>query len=234
VEFYILNGHKFPQAKGLCVVIDVLRAFTTAAFAFASGAKEIIFVSTPEEAFRKLEQNPSLLLMGEQEGKKIEGFHFENSPSEIKSVSLTGKRIVQRTSSGTQGVVGCSHASKILVASFVVADATVRRILELQPSQVSFIATGRTDGDEDVALAEYLRCKLMGKPIDLDQFLHRVRSSPAAKRMVEGPISYKNGAYDLELALQVDYFPFAMEVSQRNEELIARTVNVIPRRCNDI
>ena len=42
MEFSILKGHKLPEAKGLCVVIDVLRAFTTAAFAFASGAKEII------------------------------------------------------------------------------------------------------------------------------------------------------------------------------------------------
>lgn len=224
MEFNILKGHRFPEAKGLCVVIDVLRAFTTAAFAFASGAQEIIFVSTPEEAFKKHEQDPSLLLMGEEEGKRIHGFHFENSPSEMKNISLTGKRIVQRTSSGTQGVIGCSHASQILVTSFVVADATVRRILELKPSHVSFIATGRTNGDEDVALAEYLQSKLRGESVDLDQILCRVRSCRAAQRMLEGPISYKNGAYDLELALQVNYFPFAMEVSQKNNELIARTV----------
>ena len=43
--------------------------------------------------------------------------------------------------------------------------------------------------------------------------------------MTEGPISYKNGANDLELALKVDHFPFAMEVNQKDGELIARTVN---------
>lgn len=88
MEISILKGHSFPEAKGLCVVIDVLRAFTTAAFAFASGAKEIIFVSTPEEAFKKYRRDPSLLLMGEQEGQRIDGFHFENSPSEIQSAYL--------------------------------------------------------------------------------------------------------------------------------------------------
>lgn len=226
MEFCILKGHKLPEAKGLCVVIDVLRAFTTAAFAFASGAKEIIFVSTPEEAFMKHQKDSTLLLMGEQEGQRINGFHFENSPSEMQSASLSGRRLVQRTSSGTQGVVGCSHASQILISSFVVADATVRRILELKPSHVSFIATGRTNGDEDVALAEYLHSKLIGKPIDFDRILNRVRSCPAANRMMEGPISYKNGAYDLDLALKVDYFPFAMEVSQNNGELIGRSVKV--------
>lgn len=226
MKFYTLRGHSFPEAKGLCVVIDVISAFTTAAFAFASGAKEIIFVSTPEEAFQEYQQDPSLLLTGEQEGQRIDGFHFENSPCELQNICLNGKKMVQRTSSGTQGVIGCRHASQILISSFVVAEATVKRILELNPSHVSFIATGRTNGDEDVALAEYLHYKLIGKPIDLEQILHRVRSSPAAQRMLNGPISYPMGAYDLELALKVDYFPFAMEVSQNNKKLIGRTVMV--------
>jgi 2-phosphosulfolactate phosphatase len=226
VEISILKGHNFPEAKGLCVVIDVLRAFTTAAFAFASGAKEIIFVSTPEEAFKKHQSDPSLLLMGEQEGQRINGFHFENSPSEIQKAYLIEKRIIQRTSSGTQGVIGCRHASNILIASFVVAEATVKRILDLNPSHVTFIATGRTNGDEDMALAEYLQSKLVHTPIDLDLILNRVRYSPVAKRMIEGRTAYENGAYDLELALKVDYFPFAMEVSQVNEELIGRSIKV--------
>lgn len=226
MEFHTLKGHKFPDAKGLCVVIDVLRAFTTAAFAFESGAKEIILVSTPEEALNKHKQDPSLILMGEQEGQKINGFHYENSPSEMKNISLTGKRMVQRTSSGTQGVVGCSHAPQILIASFVVADATIKRILQLKPTHVSFIATGRTNGDEDLALAEYLQSKLMGHPINLDIIFNRVRSSPAAQRMLHGPASYPNAIQDLELALQIDSFPFAMEVIRKNEDLIATPVNV--------
>ena len=222
MEFAILKGHQFPDAKGLCVIIDVLRAFTTAAFAFSAGAKEIIFVSKPEEAFLKHQRDPSLLLMGEQEGQPIEGFHFENSPSEIKNASLKGRRMVKRTSSGTQGVIGCSHASHILISSFVVAEATVQRILQLKPSHVTFIATGRHNGDEDLALAEYLQSKLTGQPTNLEQTLNRVRTSPAAARMKEGPIAYKNGLYDLELALKVDHFPFAMEVFKENGDLVGK------------
>lgn len=224
MEFSILKGHKLPEAKGLCVVIDVLRAFTTAAFAFDAGAKEIIFTSDPEEALLKYEQDPSLLLMGEVEGIPIPGFHFGNSPNQIRQASLSNRRLVQRTSSGTQGVVGCSHAPHILVSSFVVADATIKRILEIQPNHVSFIATGRNDGDEDLALAEYLQSKLTGQPIDMDLLSYRVRSSNCAQRMLHGATSYPDGALDLELALQVDRFPFAMEVFQQDGELIGRAV----------
>lgn len=226
MEFQIYKGHKFPEAKGVCIVIDVLRAFTTAAFAFASGAQEIIFVSSPEEAFLKKQKDPSLLLMGEKEGLCIEGFHFGNSPSQLKNASLTGKRMVQRTSSGTQGVIGCSHAQHVLVSSFVVAEATVKRVLELNPTNVSFIATGRTNGDEDVALAEYLQGRLSGKSVDREHILKRVMSSPAAHRLREGPISYKNGLLDLELALKIDHFSFAMEVIKKGDELIGRAVKV--------
>lgn len=63
----------------------------------------------------------------------------------------------------------------------------------------------------------------------MDSILDRVRSSPAAKRMIHGPVSYPNAVHDLELALQIDRFPFAMEVSQKNEELIARAVRMDER-----
>lgn len=224
MELNIYKGHHFPEARGVCVVIDVLRAFTTAAFAFSAGAQEIAFVSTPEEAFLKHQNDPSLLLMGECEGLHIEGFHFENSPSELGSATLSGRKMVQRTSSGTQGVIGCNHASHILVSSFVVAEATVKHILQLKPTHVSFIATGRSNGDEDVALADYLAARLKGQPIDLKHCLERVRTSPAAQRMLKGPISYENGMIDLELALKVDLFHFAMEVFKENDDLIGRAV----------
>lgn len=229
MECAIFKGHNVPEAQGLCVVIDVLRAFTTAAFAFASGAKEIIFVSTIEEAFSRHRRDSDLLLMGEREGNPIEGFHFGNSPGQMEKASLVERRMVQRTSSGTQGVVGCQHASHILVASFVVADATLRRILEISPSHVSLIVTGRTNGDEDLALAEYLQCKLMGMPTSLEHALHRVRASPAAQRMRDGVIGgYREGEgeYDINLALKMNHFSFAMEVFKENDELVGRTVKV--------
>lgn len=53
------------KAQGLCVVIDVLRAFTTAAFAFAAGALEILMVATVEEVFQK--HRSSQVLMRQQD-----------------------------------------------------------------------------------------------------------------------------------------------------------------------
>lgn len=222
MELNIYRRHECAQARGLCVVIDVLRAFTTAAFAFAAGAKEIIFVSTIEEAFEKHRHDRDLTLMGEVKGLPIEGFHYGNSPAEIEDISLKDCRIVQRTSSGTQGVVGCRHADQMLVSSFVVAEATLRRIKELSPKIVSFIVTGVHDGDEDLALAEYLIDRLQGKEVLLEPFLERVRHSPTGKILSDPETEFLER--DLDLVLQVDRFPFAMEVSWIGEDLIARPV----------
>ena len=45
-------------ATGIVLVIDVLRAFSTAAYAFSRGAKEIRLVSTVEEALELKSQLP--------------------------------------------------------------------------------------------------------------------------------------------------------------------------------
>lgn len=211
------------KAKGLCVVIDVLRAFTTAAYAFAAGAKEIVLVSTAEEAFRLHQEDNSLILMGEKEGRPISGFHYGNSPDDIQQCMLSGHKIVQRTSAGTQGVVSCSHADQLIIASFVVAEATLKYIKQLSPSQVSFIVTDTQNGDEDLALAEYLQCKLLHQEVCSSSFLDRVRLSPEGKTFAD-PNIVEFSHKDLELALQIDRFSFAMEVEKRNGSLVAKKV----------
>ncbi len=221
MEVTIFRREECAVAKGLCVVIDVLRAFTTAAFAFDAGAEEIILVSTPEEALQKYRQDNSLLLMGEVHGMPVEGFHFSNSPAEFENISIKGRRLVQRTSAGTQGVVNCRLADRMLLSSFVVAEATLKRIQALSPKQVSFIVTGTQNGDEDLALAEYLLARLQGEKTALNPFLERVRHSPEGKVFAD-PALPEFLERDLELALQADRFSFAMEIEREGGDLIAK------------
>src|SRR5262245_64699993 len=88
------------SARGAVVVIDVLRAFTTAAYALASGAGEIVLVSTPEQAFVLRERWPRALLVGEVGGRPIPGFDHGNSPAAMQELDLRGKPIGLRSSSG--------------------------------------------------------------------------------------------------------------------------------------
>jgi len=221
----IFTRKEASKAKGLCVVIDVLRAFTTAAYAFSRGAKEIILVSTKEEAFKKHVQNPSLMLMGEEHGLQIPGFHFGNSPFQLQKEDLFGQTLVQRTSAGTQGAVTCTQNSGMLLASFVVAEATIRHIQKINPSELSFIVTGTKDGDEDLAFAEYASMRLQGKNVDLEPYLQRVQNSPSGRLHCD-PLIPELPKEDLDLALQANRFSFAMEVTKNGNDLVARAVEI--------
>ena len=50
IQFRIHALESAAEARGMVVVIDVLRAFTTAAYAFHLGAKEIRCVGSVDEA----------------------------------------------------------------------------------------------------------------------------------------------------------------------------------------
>ena len=141
------------DASGLIVVIDVIRAFTTAAFAFWQGAEKIILVETIHEAWLQGQKHPEYLLIGEENGLPIKGFHFENSPFEISQANLSGKIIVLRTTCGTRGVAACLNAGLLLASSFVVAKATVQRILSLRRESITFVITeGRKEGRKELKM----------------------------------------------------------------------------------
>lgn len=208
------------QARGVAVVIDVIRAFTTAAYAFYAGAARILTVGRIEEAFALRHANPHYLLMGESEGCLIDGFHYGNSPTQFSKDHLAGKTLVQRTTSGTQGVVKAVHADTILPASFVVAQATIDRIRHLAPQEVSLVVTGRHDGSEDMALARYIEQSLLsgGSP-DPKPYLEQVRASPAGQRCIAQPHHPCCSLSDLQEVLKIDRFPFCLEIRREHDGL---------------
>src|ERR1700747_1915921 len=112
------------RATGTVAVIDVFRAFTTAAVALANGASRIVMVRTVEEALALREAGVGQVCMGEVRGRAPDGFDFGNSPFEISKVDFHGKTIIQRTSAGTQGIVAAGNrAVRFYAASLVTAEA---------------------------------------------------------------------------------------------------------------
>jgi 2-phosphosulfolactate phosphatase len=205
-------------SEGLVVVIDVLRAFTTAAYLFDAGVPEIILAGEIAEAFALREQMPDCLLAGELRGGKIPGFDLGNSPSQIERSRVAGRRVIQRTTRGTQGVVRARSAQTILAASLVNLNATARFIQSQAADQVTFVPTGilpgKDAGNEDVVCAECLEKLLTRGPIDWGEVERRVRQSDVASLFDDAPENLPRA--DLEMALRVDCFDFAMVVDDQN------------------
>ena len=225
LKFHYTNLETCHEATGVVVVIDVIRAFTNAAYAFSRGAKEIYPVSAVEEALNFKSQIPNSLACGEVGGIPPEGFDFGNSPTQTNTLNLDGCIIVQRTGAGTQGIVRSVKADILLAASLVVASATVKYIQRLGADSVTFVITGQFDdrGEEDLACAEYLEALLRGHQPDPSPYLDRVyKSRDAFFHLAESfpafPLS------DLDHCIHLDRFDFAMPVYTENGRHVIRAI----------
>lgn len=222
VQVRKINNHGAHHAEGVVVVIDVLRAFTTAAFAFESGAKEIILVKEHQEALDLRKQVPDAVIIGEiNRGQPTSDFDYLNSPSQIQDAPLSGKTVILRTSSGTQGAVNAKHAEHLLLASFCTAQATLQYIRKLDPQIVTFVITSSHSIDEDLALADYLEARLLlGDEVTPCPYLKRVDASSSAQLCKNNEIEYMPKE-DLDLALQIDKFSFYINTQVRDNLLVA-------------
>jgi len=212
------------EAQGTTIIIDVFRAFTTAAIAFDHGATEITLVAEPEEALALHRRGIGDYLMGEVAGKRPDGFDFGNSPHEILQADLAGKSLVQSTRAGTVGVAAAVNASDIYLGSFVVAQATVDAIKCDGPELVSIIAMGdqgvnRSDEDEHCGI--YLRNLLEERQPDFEAVKTLILKGGATQKFFD-PEQPQFHPEDVTLALEADRYPFAMKISREDGLLVAR------------
>jgi 2-phosphosulfolactate phosphatase len=211
-------------ARGTVVVIDVLRAFTTAAYACASGARAIELVGTPEEGLARKRQDPALVLVGEVGGQPIPGFDHGNSPERMAALDLAGRALVLRSSSGVQGALSAAPtAEHVLLGSLVTASATAgaARALGHDVVLVAMGSPAGPDGPEDEACAELLEALLRGERPDLARAVQDVRASPAGRQALDPAIDWITPG-DLELALAVDRFDFALAARLEDGRLLVR------------
>jgi 2-phosphosulfolactate phosphatase len=208
----LIEGAK--QAQGLAVVIDVFRAFTTAAYVMANGAKHIHPVATLGEAFALRETHPDWVLMGERDGKPVPGFDYGNSPYLIRDVDFSGRVVVQSTSAGTQGIVNASGADEILPGSFVMADAIVDYVKARNPHVLSLVAMGaggRERSPEDEFLAEYIDDRLGGRDPGFESMVERIRAHPEGDKFFDPARPWFQEG-DFHCAMDLNRFSFCLRV----------------------
>ena len=220
LEISIIDPKEVPEAGSIVIVIDVIRAFTVAAYAFAGGADRLWLVRTVPEAFALREQEPKALLIGEVGGHLIPGFDFNNSPSLIASSNVRGRLLIQRTGAGTQGAVKSAHAKHLLICSLVNARATtfyIRRLVEASASQelVTLLPTSYPDGNillsEDNVCADYLEALLTGREDArevVNAGIERLRTLNRFAFLEAGDPDMP--FEDIAAILDIDRFPFVM------------------------
>jgi 2-phosphosulfolactate phosphatase len=199
------------HARGIAVVIDVLRSFTVSAYALAGGARECRLVTTTDEARALASAIPGSLLSAEENALPLPGIAISNSPTQIAAADLAGRVLVQRSSAGTPAAAAVAPGVDIFAASLVVSRATVQACLSRRPSALTLIASA--DHPEDHACARYMEAIVRGDEPDLDRWLEPLRDSDRYRRVMSGAWPGFPRT-DIELALQPDRFDFAMPVTR--------------------
>lgn len=226
MKFKIVDESNIEKASGLAVVIDVLRAFTTACFIFSKGAREIILVETPDEGLILKGQNQDYILVGERKGIKIPGFDFGNSPYEIKAADFSGKIVVMTTSQGTGFFYRLGNLPNVkerITGSFVNASAIVSYIKRKKHKDVTFVCTDNSTTDnEDYVCAKYLISCLEGNPINFQDIKDTLKSHPLADRFIRRPLT-PHAPQDFELSLQLDNFNNVLKAADSARYVVLRS-----------
>ncbi|MCP2013271.1 2-phosphosulfolactate phosphatase [Deinococcus sp. HSC-46F16] len=143
------------------LVVDVLRATTTAVAYLERGAEALLLTFTPEVALAQ--RGEGVVLAGERGGRPIPGFDLGNSPAEATTQTFAGQAVVMNTTNGTAAAhLAAASGKHVLLAALTNAHAAARRARALATEEIAIVCAG-TDGRvglEDVyaagVLAEYL------------------------------------------------------------------------------
>ncbi len=205
------------NARGVAVIIDVFRAFSVACYAYDAGAVRIIATDDVSEAFHLRKKYKNSVLVGERDEKKIEGFDFGNSPTEIIKADLSGKTVIQTTTAGTQGLINAVNADTILTGSLVNAGAIVKYLKSVTPDQVSLVAMGYRatfSAEEDLMCAEMIAMELNNEKFIHENKILNLQNSSGKRFFNPVNIDFSPPT-DFFLCTMVNKFDFVLKATRR-------------------
>lgn len=151
----------FQPFADTVLVVDTLRATTTAITYLEQGATNLYLCSDLESALAF--KGEGVVLAGERNCLPPEGFDLGNSPVQALGLRFDGQSIVMSTSNGTQAAAAaCETGKSIILASLRNAHAAARKAKELATEEIAVLCAGSGGriGLEDVytagVLCEYL------------------------------------------------------------------------------
>ena len=129
----------FKDEFDIVVVIDVLRATSAICAAFYNGVKELIPVSTVEEAMEY--QKKGYLVGAERNGKVVEGFDFGNSPFSYMKPEFKDQTVVLSTTNGTKAINIAKEGGQVVIGAFTNLDI-LKYWLEKQDKNILCLCSG--------------------------------------------------------------------------------------------
>jgi 2-phosphosulfolactate phosphatase len=215
-------------ARGIAVVIDVFRAFSVEAYAFAWGAAASIPVAEIETARQLKASKPGAILLGERHARPLPGFDCGNSPTELERLVVKDRVLIHTTHSGTQGLANAINADEVITGALVNCAAIVRYLKARQPTQVTLVRMGHEARErcaEDDLCAELLAARLRGESPATTTIREQLRLAASAKKFFDPACDWAPER-DFELCTQVDVFDFVLRLDRACDPAVLRKVEI--------
>ncbi|MER3488953.1 MAG: 2-phosphosulfolactate phosphatase [Meiothermus sp.] len=198
------------------LVVDVIRATTTATAFLEAGASALYL--TPSLEVARAFKDEDVITSGEVGGLKPPGFDLGNSPREALQAQVGGRTVVMSTTNGTKAAhLAAKSAKHVLLASLYNAHAAARLAHELATEEVAVLCAGKEGrvGLDDAytagVLAEFLQ--LMGSYSLEDGALVALSTRRTYPDPLE-PLTLSAAAQALKQAGLEDDVPFCAEVAR--------------------
>src|ERR1044071_3384817 len=130
--------HLYDVTDKTVVVVDILRATSCMATAFAHGVDCIVPVADLEEC--RAMRNKGYITSGERNGEKVEGFDKGNSPFEYME-EIRGKKIAFTTTNGTQAISKSIAARDVVIGAFLNLTA-IANYVKTSPNNILVVCAG--------------------------------------------------------------------------------------------
>ncbi|HEY8598483.1 MAG TPA: 2-phosphosulfolactate phosphatase [Thermomicrobiales bacterium] len=138
-----------PAGRGICIVIDILRATTTLTTLLEYGAIGVLVAPDAAAAREEKRRDPGALLLGEIGGLRPTDFDLGNSPRELSPANAGGRRAICHTSNGTAAIRAVAGAPAVLLGCLRNATAVAERAYALAQTDglpVTIVCAGGSGG----------------------------------------------------------------------------------------
>ena len=196
-----------------CIVVDVLRATTTAAV-LCERTGELYVVRTPADLAQLPARPAGYALFSELSDIASAIPRFDNSPVQARETDLAGRMPVLVTTNGTLAVaLAAQLAREVLLASFVNLGAIVAHVAQSGATSVAVMPAGHVRKAqrhaEDDGCAESIVAHLSGVALDIAGVIAACR---ADARIVERRAREPHLDADIALCFDLDAVPVVPRV----------------------
>ncbi|MDB4961853.1 MAG: 2-phosphosulfolactate phosphatase [Myxococcales bacterium] len=213
----------------ICIVIDVLRATSTATV-LCRRLGELCVVTTPADLGELPERAAGYALFSELAGVESDIPRFDNSPIQARDVELDGRMPVLVTTNGTLAIsLAAQIADEVLLAGFINVAAILDHVHRRGVASVALMPAGNVKrvrrNAEDDACADVIVAMLAPDPAAPIDTAAAIAACRLDARIMERRANEPNLGADIDLCFDLDAVPIVPRVVGRADARWFRVVD---------